>query len=78
MSYIIDTPFGIRNIPFYILIYGRYSSLYKLMEKCIDRGFGRVNIDGMKRSVVKRGFNNYKKMPWEKRQQLLELLVQKI
>lgn len=78
IPYLFESPFGIRNIPFYVLLYGRYSSLYELMERCIARGFGKVNIGEMKRSVLKRGFNNYKKLTREKKQQLLKLFPHKI
>lgn len=68
-----DMPIGMRNIPFYLLLYNKYNSLYDLMEGCISKGFNSVDVGSLKKSNLKKGYNNYKKMSQEERKQFLKI-----
>lgn len=67
-------PIGMRNFPFYLLVYNKYEGLYELMEGYIKKGFNSINAGLIKKSRLKKGFNIYKNMSREERKQVLKLI----
>lgn len=70
-----ELPFAIGRFPFYISLYNKYGDLYALMEKCVQRGLASVNIGNMKKSKMKKGLYNYKKISHEEKEKFFKVLL---
>ncbi len=70
-----ELPFTIGRFPFYVSLYNEYGDLYALMEKCVQRGLASVNIGDMKKTKMKKGFYNYKKLSREEREKFFNALL---
>lgn len=70
-----ELPFAIGRFPFYISLYNKYGDLYALMEKCVQRGLASVNIGNMKKSKMKKGLYNYKKLSHEEKEKFFKVLL---
>ena len=45
------------------------------MEKCVQRGLASVNIGNMKKSKMKKGLYNYKKLSHEEKEKFFKVLL---
>lgn len=70
-----DLPFAIGRFPFYVSLYNKYGDLYALMEKCVQRGLASVNIGNMKKTKMKKGLYNYKKLSQEEKEKFFDALL---
>ena len=70
-----DLPFAIGRFPFYVSLYNKYGDLYALMEKCVHRGLASVNIGNMKKTRMKKGLYNYKKLSQEEKEKFFNMLL---
>ena len=70
-----ELPFAIGRFPFYVSLYNKYGDLYALMEKCVQRGLASVNIGNMKKTKMKKGLDNYKKLYQEEKEKLFKVLL---
>ncbi len=68
---------GLGSIPFYLLIFNKYGHLYEMMEECINKGFSSIDIRGVKKSVLKKGFHNYKQLSQDDRKQFFKFLQER-
>lgn len=79
MEFHADIP--IRNVPFYVSLYNEYGGLYDLMERSVSLSFNnllnRFDVQGGKKikSVLKKGYNNYKKLSIGQKEALLKLVA---
>lgn len=70
-----NLPFAIERFPFYVSLYNKYGNLYTLMEKCAQRGLVSINIGNEKRSKMRKGLYNYKKLSQEEKKNFLNELL---
>lgn len=70
-----ELPFAIGRFPFYVSLYNKYGDLYALMEKYVERELTSDTIGTMKRTKMKKGLYNYKKLSQEERKKFLNLLL---
>lgn len=70
-----NLPFAIERFPFYVSLYNKYGDLYTLMEKCAQRGLVSINIGNEKRSKMRKGLYNYKKLSQEEKKNFLNELL---
>lgn len=65
------------SIPFYLLIFNKYGHLYEMMEECINKGFSSIDVRGVKKSVLKKGFHNYTQLSQDDRKQFFKFLQER-
>lgn len=70
-----ELPLAIGRFPFYVSLYNKYGDLYALMEKCVQRGLASVNIGNIKKTKMKKGLYNYKKLSQEEREKIFKVLL---
>lgn len=70
-----DLPFAIGGFPFYVSLYNKYGDLYALMEKCVEKGMASISIANVKKSKIKKGLYNYKKLSKEEKENLFRVLL---
>ncbi len=68
-----DMSSRIGNIPFYLVLCSKYDCLYNLMEECANNGLASFSIKRFKRSTLKKGLYNYKKLSQDERQHFLKI-----
>lgn len=73
IRFAIDMPSKIGNIPFYLILCSKYNCLYDLMEKCMNNGIDSFYIKGTKKSILKKGLYNYKKLSQDERRHVLTM-----
>lgn len=67
----------VGNLPFYLLLINKYGNLYEILEEYVNKGFQSIDAANIKRSVLKKGFYNYKKLSHEERKQYLKFLQER-
>ena len=70
-----ELPFAIGRFPFYVSLYNKYGDLYGLMEKYVEKGVASVNIGNMKKTKMKKGLYNYKKLSQEEKEKFFKVLL---
>lgn len=65
------------SIPFYLFIFNKYGHLYEMMEECINKGLASIDIGGVKKSVLKKGFYNYTQLSQDDRKQFFKFLQER-
>lgn len=71
----VHLPFAVSRFPFYISLFNKYGILYNLMESCVQKGIDSIDTTNVKRSIIKKGIYNYKKMPQDTKEKFFNVFL---